>query len=340
MNYIDNDYINGAHTKILQRMLETNDEQTPGYGFDCFSDHAKDLMKKACGTDDIDIHFLTGGTQANIVAIANSLRVYHGVISADTGHINNFEAGAIEAIGHQLLTVPGNEGKLSAKDVRALATDTGIHYVQPGMVYISNPTEMGTIYSKAELTALREVCNEFDLLLFMDGARLGYGLVAEDNDLSLKDITELCDIFYFGGTKIGALFGEALVIRNKELRKGIQTTVKQKGALLAKGRALGIQFEVLFEDDFYLELSKHAVSQARKLKEAFDKKGIPFKYKVQTNQLFPILTNNQYEKLSEKYVMLHEGVEANNNILVRICTSWSSSDEMIEELVADIEALT
>lgn len=338
MIYIDNDYTYGAHPLILERLLETNSEQAPGYGTDRFTKNAIKTIKSAIGREDIDVYFLSGGTQTNIVSIASTLRPFQGVITADTGHINNLEAGAIEAIGHRMLTIPSADGKISAHEVRDTAesywnNSSNVHLVQPGMVYISNPTETGTLYSKNELEELREVCDEFNMVLFIDGARLGYGLVAETNDMTLNDVANLCDIFYIGGTKIGALFGEALIVSNQELKNGVQTIIKQKGALLAKGRALGIQFETLFKDDLYLKLSKHAVEQAMKIKQAFLDKGIRLKYEAFTNQLFPILTKEQLDTLEKNYVVLHQGSEGNDQTVVRICTSWATEPEQVEKLI-------
>lgn len=344
MIHIDNDYTHGAHPAIFERLIETNYEATTGYGTDRFTENAIQLIKKAIGREDIAVHLLSGGTQTNIVAIASSLRPFHGVVTADSGHINNLEAGAIEAVGHRMLTIPSEDGKIYANEVKALADDywndkSNFHRIQPGMVYISHPTETGTLYSKQELTELRQVCDKNGMLLFMDGARLGYGLAAETNDLTLADITELCDIYYFGGTKIGAMFGEALIIPNEDLKYGVKTVIKQKGGLLAKGRALGIQFEILFKDDLYLELSRHAVDQAKRIKEAFLEKGIRLRYEAFTNQVFPILNSEQLKQLENKYVMLHFDTADNGNEVIRICTSWATDSKMIDELVKDIQSL-
>lgn len=344
MIYMDNDYTHGAHPSIFERLIQTNNEATPGYGGDCFTKNAITKIKQAIGREDIAVHLLSGGTQTNIVAIALSLRPYHGVVTADSGHINNLEAGAIEAIGHRMLSIPSEDGKIYANDVKALADDywnnkSNFHKVQPGMVYISSPTETGTIYSKQELIDLRKVCDDNDMVLFMDGARLGYGLVAETNDLTLADITAICDIYYFGGTKIGALFGEALIIGNEDLHHGVKTVIKQKGGLLAKGRALGVQFEVLFEDDLYLELSQHAVDQAMRLKKAFIDKGISLRYEAYTNQLFPILHHKQLEKLEKTYVMLNQETVGDDYRVVRICTSWATDVKVINQFIKAIQEL-
>ena len=344
MIHFDNDYTEGAHEKILERFIETNRVQTPGYGFDEYSERARTYIKKAVKTEDIDIHFLSGGTQTNLIVISASLRPYEGVITADSGHINNLEAGAIEAVGHKLILLPNEDGKITAAQVRELCesywnNEARMHQIQPGMVYISNPTETGTLYSKAELTELSEVCKEYEMKLFIDGARLGYGLVAETNDLTLQDITELTDVYYIGGTKIGALFGEAVVIRNNEIKKGFRAMMKQKGGLLAKGRALGIQFEVLFEENLYFELSKQAVNLAMRLKDAFDDLNISLKYEAYTNQLFPILPNKVLEQLEVKYVFLKMDQEDEEHSIVRLCMTWATKSENVDALIDDLNKL-
>lgn len=344
MIYFDNDYTEGAHPEILARLVETNMVQAPGYGLDQFTNKAKDYIKEVCGNSGIDVHLLSSGTQTNLIVIAAALRLYQGVITADTGHILNLEAGAIEAVGHKLLTVPNHEGKIQAAAVAEVAENyennpANFHQVQPGMVYISNPTETGTLYSKQELKDLRAVCDAHDMKLFIDGARLGYGLVAETNDLSLREITALCDVFYIGGTKIGALFGEAVVIRNDEIKKGFRTVMKQKGGLLAKGRALGVQFETLFKDNLYFEISEYAVKEAMRIKEALVNQGIELKYEAHTNQLFPLLTHQQTAQLKEKYTVLVFEKENDAMDVVRICTSWGTTTENVDALIEDIKKL-
>lgn len=341
MIYFDNDYTEGAHPKILERLLETNMEQAPGYGLDKYSKNAREYIKKTLGNDDVDVHLMSSGTQTNLTVIAASLRPYQGVITAESGHILNLEAGAIEAVGHKLLPLPSKDGKINAETVQKISEDyknnpTNFHKIQPGMVYISQPTETGTLYSKQELQNLKVVCDEFNMKLFVDGARLGYGLVAETNDLTLHDFTHLSDVFYIGGTKIGALFGEAVVINNEEIKRGFRTVMKQKGALLAKGKGLGIQFEVLFEDNLYFEISKYAVSEAMRIKEAFIENDIPLKYEAYTNQLFPILSNEQTIKLKEKYTILAYEKEDDAHIVGRICTSWGTRSENVDALINSI----
>lgn len=345
MIHFDNDYTEGAHETILNRLIETNMVQAPGYGLDQFTKNAQKYIKEACMTDEIDVHLLSGGTQTNLTVIAASLRPHQAVITADTGHIHTLETGAIEAVGHKMILLPGEEGKIKADQVQKACEDYwhnngngNVHRVQPGMVYLSNPTEVGTLYSKEELAAIRKVCDEYDIKLFIDGARIGYGLVAETNDLTLKDLTELCDVFYIGGTKLGALFGEAVVIRNDELKRDFRAIMKQKGALLAKGRALGIQFEVLFEDNLYFELSKHAVNEAMRIKQTLMDNSIPLKYEAYTNQLFPIFTNEQLETIKKHFNVMPMEAEGENSHVVRMCTSWATKKENVDKFIDAISS--
>lgn len=338
------DYAEGAHPLIMKRLLETNEEQTPGYGLDSYCEKARELIKKECGHEDIDVHFLVGGTQTNLTVIASMLRSYQGVIAADSGHISGHETGAIEATGHKVLTLPSEDGKISAQQIASLCKEhredsSREHFVQPAMVYISNPTETGTIYSKKELEEISAVCKELGLPLFLDGARLGYGLVSPDNDLTLKDITDCCDVFYIGGTKVGALFGEAVVIKNEALKKDFRYNMKQRGGLLAKGRLLGIQFQTLFEENLYVEISKKAVELAIEIREAFRKKGYNFLYDSTTNQQFPIIPNDKLDILAKKYSYTFWCKVDDTHSAVRFCTSWATKEEYVKELVKDIEAL-
>ena len=335
------DYAEGAHPLILKRLTETNMVQTPGYGNDDFSQKARDSIKKVCKNDNCDIHFVSGGTQANLLVISSILRPYQGVISADTGHINTHETGAIEATGHKVLAIKSDDGKLKACQVEEacqnhLNDPNHEHVPAPGMVYISHPTENGTTYTKDELSELSSVCKKYNLPLFMDGARLGYGIAAADSTLNMDDIAKLCDIFYIGGTKVGAMFGEAIVITNDMLKKDFRYNIKQRGAMLAKGRMLGIQFDVLFEDGLYFEISKNAVSLAMHIKEACEKKGFKFRYDSSTNQQFPILPNSLIEELSKKYAFYPWEKYDENHTAVRFCTSWATSEENVALLVADI----
>ncbi|MFB5676770.1 threonine aldolase family protein [Paenibacillus terreus] len=338
------DYTEGAHERILKRLLETNDEQTSGYGTDPHCELARAYIKKACDAEPADVHFLVGGTQTNTTVIASILRPHQGVIAAISGHIAVHETGAIEATGHKVLTLTSDDGKIRAEQVKELvevhwSDATHEHMVQPGMVYISQPTENGTIYSKSELEALSRVCRESGLPLFIDGARLGYALAAEDNDLSLADIARLCDVFYIGGTKIGAMMGEAVVIVNEALKKDFRYHIKQKGGLLAKGRMLGIQFETLFEDGLYFEISKHAVDMAVLLRDVLTEQGIPFQYHSTTNQQFPILPDRLLEELKENYSFSFWEKADETHSAVRFCTSWATKRENVEKLIEDIKRL-
>lgn len=338
------DYAEGAHPLIMQRLIDTNEDQTPGYGVDSYCEKAREYIKERCEHDDIDVHFLVGGTQTNLTVISSMLRPYQGVIAADSGHISGHETGAIEATGHKVLTIPSTDGKISAKQITKVCIDhredvSREHFVQPAMVYISFPTETGTIYSKEELNAIREACEEHGLSLFLDGARLGYGLTSPQNDVTLKDITDYCDVFYIGGTKVGALFGEAVVIKNKYLKNDFRYSIKQKGGLLAKGRLLGIQFSTLFEENLYFDISKHAVDLALKIRKAFEDKGYEFMYDSTTNQQFPIILDEQLEVLAKSYSFTFWCKVGENKSAVRFCTSWATKKENVEKLIQDIKAL-
>lgn len=340
----ENDYTTGAHPKILQRLIDTNEEQTTGYGLDPYSARARELIRDFCQNDSVDIHFLVGGTQTNKTVIASILRPYQGVIAAHTGHIAVHETGAIEATGHKVLTVTSADGKLTAAQVQAVIdeheTDGGrVHLVQPGMVYISHPAENGAIYSKAELQQLRDVCKKAGIPLFLDGARLGYGLAAAQSDVTMADIAALCDVFYIGGTKVGAMFGEAVVIVNPALKKDFRYMMKQNGALLAKGRLLGIQFEVLFEDGLYVDISRQAVEQAMRIRAAFVEKGFALYEDSVTNQQFVILPNAVIEQLQQTYSFAFWEKYDDEHRVVRFCTSWATKAEHVEQLVRDIKEL-
>ena len=338
------DYNEGAHPRILERMIQTNFEQTVGYGEDHFCEQARVLIKKACGQENADVHFLVGGTQANATVISAALKSYQGVVCAHTGHINVHETGAIEHGGHKVLAVPSENGKLSAEGLlRTIELhyeeDGPEHTVQPGMVYISFSTETGTIYSIAELNAIRSICDKYELPLFIDGARLGYGLASEGCDVTLQDIARLADVFYIGGTKQGALFGEAVVITNTRLKKDFRYYIKQNGGMLAKGRLLGIQFLTLFEDGLYFELASHAVNQALRIRDAFKKKGYAFLAESPSNQQFPILPNDIMAKLSENYLFSIWQKVDENHTAVRFCTSWATRPEAVDDLIRTIENL-
>ncbi len=333
------DYMEGAHPAILERLIATNMVKTPGYGLDDYCTCAKEKIRLACGNPDAAIYFMVGGTHTNVTVIDALLRSYEGVMSAQVGHISVHEAGAIEATGHKVLALPHKEGKLSADDVFEYLRDfyqdgNHEHMVWPGMVYISNPTEYGTIYSKEELKQLRDVCKEYKIPLYMDGARLGYGLMAESADVTLKDIAEYCDVFYIGGTKVGALFGEAVVFSTPNLAPRFFTLMKQHGGLLAKGRLLGIQFDALFTNDLYFEISRHAINMAMKLKHAFVDKGYQLFLDSPTNQQFIVLKNDDMDQLAEKVSFGFWEKADSAHTVVRFATSWATKEEDVDELIA------
>ncbi len=337
MLYFENDYCEGAHPAVLQKLIETNMEKLPGYGTDHYCESAKEKIRTACGCPQADVFFLVGGTQTNAAVISALLRRYEGVIAPVTGHINGHEAGAVEYTGHKVLALPQKEGKLSADDLRNFLKtfhDDGNreHMVFPGMAYISHPTEYGTLYSAAELEALSKVCREYEIPLFLDGARLGYGLAC-GCDVTLQDIARLTDVFYIGGTKAGALCGEAVVFP-KGAPKHFMTMTKQQGALLAKGRLLGIQFDVLFTDDLYKKISENAIQAANRLKEALCEKGYELYIDSPTNQIFVILENSQMERLSRLAVFSFWEKYDDMHTVVRFATSWATRMEEIEELIS------
>ena len=338
------DYNEGAHPLIMERLLATNMEQTVGYGEDVYCLQAAEKIRKACGDETLDVHFLVGGTQTNLTVIDAALRSHQGVLCARTGHINVHETGAVEACGHKVLGLPSEDGKISAAQVedayKAHWSDGAReHIVQPAMVYISNPTELGTIYSATELKELYETCQKYELFLFMDGARLGYGLAAPDNDLTLELIAKYTDVFYIGGTKVGALFGEAVVISNPALKKDFRYFIKQKGGMLAKGRLLGIQFDTLFTDELYFNISAKAISQAERIREAIERKGFPYLVANRTNQIFPIIPDVLLEKLGERFQYSYERRVDEHHSAVRFCTSWATREENVDALIRALEEL-
>lgn len=335
------DYSEGAHERILRKLSETNLEQTPGYGEDPYCQEAREMIRNLCKKEKAAVHFLVGGTQTNQTVIGAALRPHQGVISADTGHINVHETGAIEATGHKVLVLPSRDGKLRAQQVKDLCTahvedESFEHTVQPKMVYISNPTELGTIYTKKELEDLYDVCKACGLYLFVDGARLGYGLAAEGNDVDLPGLASNCDVFYIGGTKVGALFGEAVVITNEELMTDFRYHIKQRGGMLAKGRLLGIQFGELLRDGLYFELGAYADRLADKIRAACQKKGYPFLVPNTTNQVFPILPDRVLAQWKDKYSYTYQKRIDESHTAIRLCTSWITSEESVEALVKDI----
>lgn len=342
MIYFNCDYNEGAHEKIMARLLETNMDQTDGYGCDIYCEKARKLIREKCNAPKAAVHFLVGGTQANATVIKSVLRSYQGVIAAHTGHIAVHETGAIEAGGHKVLTLPGVNGKITASQIddcyKAHINDESYeHMVQPGMVYISQPTELGTLYSLEELTAISEACHKNQLILYVDGARLGYGLAAEDNDVTMADLASLCDVFYIGGTKVGALFGEAVVICNPALQNDFRYIIKQMGGMLAKGRLLGVQFQALFEDDLYMEISNHAIELAEQIRAQLYALDIPFLVENRTNQIFPILPDAVLEKLQENYIYCYMERVDDTHSAVRFCTSWATREEDVEALCRDLE---
>lgn len=341
------DYNEGAHPLILQSMTSTNMEQTVGYGLDPHCARARVLIKEACQAPDADVHFLVGGTQTNATVIAATLRPHQGVIAAHTGHINVHETGAIERSGHKVLALPSERGLLSAAQVEATLRahsqeSEPEHEVQPGMVYISYPTELGTLYSRQELSELSRVCKAYDVPLFVDGARLGYGLMSPESEITLPELAHLADVFYIGGTKQGALFGEAVVIKKDSLKRDFRYFIKQGGGMLAKGRLLGIQFEVLFgqQDEqgtpLYFSIAKHAIDQAMRVRDALASKGYAMLIDSPTNQQFPIITRAQYEALSKDFLVSLWQTIDDEHVAIRICTSWATLPENIDKLIQQL----
>lgn len=340
----DCDYTQGAHPEILNRLAETNMEQTAGYGEDQYCAAAAVRIKEAAGAPDAAVHFLVGGTQTNVTVISAALKAYQGVITASTGHIHVHETGALEACGHKCLALESPDGKLTAAQIADytdahFADESFEHTVQPKLVYISNPTELGTIYKKAELEAISAVCRERNLYLFLDGARLGYGLACRENDLTLADIASLTDVFYIGGTKVGALFGEAVVITNDDLKTDFRYHIKQRGGMLAKGRLLGIQFLTLFEENRYFEISAHAARLAEKMRDGLAEMGIAFFVDSPTNQQFLVLPDAVLAKLKQTYAFSYQARVDDNHSAVRFCTSWATKEADVDALLADIRAL-
>ena len=331
------DYIAGAHPEILKRLAETNMESLPGYGFDHYSESARDKIRAACGIPDADVEFLVGGTQTNAAVISTMLNDWEGVIAADSGHVSIHESGAIEFTGHKVIELPAKEGKLEASAVRQFLENfesdvTHDHMVFPGMVYISYPTEPGTLYTKQELTELSELCHEYDIPLYLDGARLGYGLMSNACNLTLEDIARLVDVFYIGGTKVGALCGEAVVFTKNNRPPHFMTSIKKRGALLAKGRLLGIQFDTLFTDDLYFRISRHAIEMAGKIKDIIRNKGWRVYMDSPTNQQLIIMNDAEMEELSKHVAFDRWGPYDDSHTIVRLASSWSTTEEDIEVL--------
>lgn len=337
MLYFDSDYMAGAHPEVLKALVDTNLEHTVGYGNDQYSERARELLRHAMGVEDAQVMFLVGGTQTNATAIDGLLRRHEGVLAADSGHIAVHESGAIEASGHKVLTLPQHDGKVAAEDVASYihkfyADQTYQHMVAPGMLYISQPTEYGTIYSLKELESLSKVCHDNHIPLYIDGARLGYALTAEGADFTLRDIARLADVFYIGGTKLGTLFGEALVVTNSELLTHLFPLVKQHGALLAKGRLLGLQFEAMFRDGLYERIGRHAVAMALRVREAFRSAGYEVVIESPTNQQFFRLPNEVIDRLRERVSFDYWGPRGQKYSVVRFVTSWATTKECVAEL--------
>ena len=344
MVYFDSDYMAGAHPKVMERLLETNHLNTIGYGCDEYTKHAAELIRNACGQPNARVYFLVGGTQTNATVIDGLLSRHQGVVAAESAHINVHEAGAIEATGHKILTLPQYEGKVLASDLKEYidnfySDDTYEHMVAPGMLYISFPTEYGTTYSYEELTKLSEICHNANIPLYIDGARLAYGLAAKGNNVTLKDIAQLSDVFYIGGTKVGALFGEAVVITNPTLLKNFFPLIKQHGALLAKGRLLGVQFEALFENNLYEEIGLQTVEKALRIRNLFSSKGYKIVVDSTTNQQFIRLPNQIIDKLKENISFELWGPRGKTETVVRFVTGWATSHTDIDTLASILNNL-
>lgn len=332
------DYMEGAHPAIIQRLVQTNMEQTSGYGTDEYCERARSFVRKACECPEAAVHFLVGGTQTNATVIDALLNRYEGVIAAETGHIAVHEAGAIEFGGHKVLTLACDKGKITAASVKRYLQDFYAdgnyeHMVHPGMVYISQPTEYGTLYTKQEMSAISAVCREYHIPLYVDGARLAYGLACKENDVTLADLATLCDAFYIGGTKCGALFGEAVVIPNPKRSPHFFTIMKQHGALLAKGRLLGIQFETLFTDDLYLHIGENAIRTADTIRTFLASHGYEQYFIAPTNQIFIVLENTRYAELSKTITFGFWEKKDDSHTVVRIATDWATTPENVEKLL-------
>lgn len=344
MLYFNNDYSEGCHPKILEALAKTNLEQTPGYGEDAYCRRAAEKIRSLCRREDAAVHFLVGGTQTNMTVIAAALRPHQGVLCAVSGHINGHETGAVEATGHKILQLPSADGKITAEQVASAvgahrADPSFEHGVQPKMVYISHPTELGTLYSLEELEELSETCRGLGLYLFLDGARLGYALAAQAGEMTMADIAGLCDVFYIGGTKVGALFGEAVVIGNPALREDFRYLIKQRGGMLAKGRLLGIQFDTLMTDGLYLSIAAQGVAMAERLRRTLKTLGVPLLVPGITNQVFAVLPDTVLDALAETFVFSEWERVDEAHRAVRFCTSWATREGDVEALCQALEKL-
>jgi threonine aldolase len=344
MIYFNNDYSEGCHEKVLAALTRTNLEQTPGYGEDHYCAEAAKKIRALCCREDMAVHFLVGGTQANLTVIDAALRPHQAALCPESGHINVHETGAVEATGHKVLTVPSDDGKITAKQV----TDTVLghradssfeHMAQPKLVYISHPSEMGTLYTLAELEDLSAACHELGLYLFLDGARLGYGVMAEGTDVTVADIARLCDVFYIGGTKVGALFGEAVCINHPALKEDFRYLIKQHGGMLAKGRLLGVQFDALMTDNLYFNVAKHANKLADRIRNTLNELQVPYLVPGITNQIFPILPDTVLQELAKEISFTEMGRVDEHHRAIRFCTSWATTSENVEKLCAELKRL-
>lgn len=340
----ENDYNTGAHPQIMARLLETNLEPLSGYGSDPYCESARRKIREACGCSEAEVEFLTGGTQTNAAVISSMLRDYEGVIAARTGHVSIHEAGAVEFTGHKVLELSQKEGKIVPEELKSYLTgfyadENHEHMVFPGMVYLSHPTEYGTLYTRAELEKIREICHSYKIPLFLDGARLGYGLMSRQTDLTLQDIAGLCDVFYIGGTKVGALCGEAVVFTKQNRPPHFTNSIKKRGALLAKGRLLGVQFDTLFTDGLYFKISRHAIDMAEELKEILESRKIPFYLKSPTNQQFVILENEWLKELKKDVMFSFWEQYDETHTVARFVTSWATTREDLEALRQALDGL-
>ena len=345
MQYFHNDYNECCHPAVMKKMQENMCKQMGGYSVDTSCQHAAEMIRRLCKKDDIAVHFLVGGTQTNLTVIAAALRPHQAALGADTAHINVHETGAIEATGHKVIGLPTKDGKITAEQVRCtldahFADEAFEHIPQPKLVYISNPTELGTIYSLEELKSLSEVCRQYKLYLFVDGARLGYGLAAEGNDVTFADLAELTDVFYIGGTKVGAMFGEAVVISNPDLAVDFRYIMKQHGAMLAKGWLMGLQYEALLENDLYLQIASHADRLADKIRATLSELHYPLLVEGVTNQIFPILPDTLLDKLKENFTFSEQMRVDESHRAVRFCTSWATSTEAVDALCDELKKLS
>lgn len=344
MQYFHNDYNEACHPAVLAKLQENMGKQMGGYSEDTACKHAADLIRSLCEKDDLAVHFLVGGTQANLTVISSALRPHQAALGADTAHINVHETGAIEATGHKVLGLPSKDGKITAEQIlnaveQHYLDEAHEHIPQPKLVYISNPTELGTIYSLAELEEISAVCKKYKLFLFVDGARLGYGLAATGNDVTLADLARLTDVFYIGGTKVGALFGEAVVISNPDLAEDFRYIMKQRGGMLAKGWLLGLQYEALLEDNLYFAISSHADKMADRLRGVLAELGVPMLVEGITNQLFPILPDEVLDKLRLDFTFSEQMRIDDTHLAVRFCTSWATTETSVNALCTRLKEL-